>query len=646
MTLNMDDPVPLKKRRTEGVHDKKSSNGGVTKEKSRSASEIVAVSLKLDKLQKLKQRIATSCKEKNQNPKPDDEFVISSVGSSPSSSPRSNYLAALSKSVDPFELHARLASLAQQDESLKSSEEDASINVVKMHDGKTPINKSSGHETADAEVQKKKDVSTSGSISKEELYAVLQKLVNEKCKKIEEKYVEKIIPDLERKISALEVENKRLSEHSNQLQEKLSKVEYEQKKPSETARIDVAVQAGFPLPPSLTSVSHTIHVTSPQVGKSALLVSEADVSNKQPAMTVLQTFSPVISAPPPYLARSPTGKTNPSRYLSSGSYVLTTAAGEPRLYSDAPYKQVSRQNTGIQRTQTPTIQPTATVRPQPQNLQASPSTLVAHRGPPPLPLSSNRITFNSQGPMVHTQAQPHGRYIVNQVTGDLRGLPPHRVPQMREVNSRPVTIANTSHVGGSRPNLIHSGSLTAGHIPVNPPPLVRAQTHMYSRAPVNNAQRYALRQRPPYHPVPDTRPQTRHTTPFSHPSAPTSHPQASLNVRPNGQPPPKPTVSISGAANGIVLSWDMFVPQECAPIDSYQLYACQDHNQGNSSKITWKKLGIVKALPLPMACTLTQFVSGCTYYFSVRAIDVHGRSGEYSTPRAITLPRENEKEQT
>lgn len=214
------------------------------------------------------------------------------------------------------------------------------------------------------------------------------------------------------------------------------------------------------------------------------------------------------------------------------------------------------------------------------------------------------------------------------------------------MNSRPVTIANTSHVGGSRPNLIHSGSLTAGHIPVNPPPLVRAQTHMYSRAPVNNAQRYALRQRPPYHPVPDTRPQTRHTIPFSHPSAPTSHPQASLNVRPNGQPPPKPTVSISGAANGIVLSWDMLVPQECAPIDSYQLYACQDHNQGNSSKVTWKKLGIVKALPLPMACTLTQFVSGCTYYFSVRAIDVHGRSGDYSTPRAITLPRENEKEQT
>lgn len=41
-----------------------------------------------------------------------------------------------------------------------------------MHDGETPINKSSGHETADAEVQKKKDVSTSGSISKEELYAV------------------------------------------------------------------------------------------------------------------------------------------------------------------------------------------------------------------------------------------------------------------------------------------------------------------------------------------------------------------------------------------------------------------------------------------------------------------------------------------
>ena len=130
----------------------------------------------------------------------------------------------------------------------------------------------------------------------------------------------------------------------------------------------------------------------------------------------------------------------------------------------------------------------------------------------------------------------------------------------------------------------------------------------------------------------------------NHRIVPLSHP-APLPEMPNPQPhapswkklPPRPTLKISRLKSGIVLSWNMdVIPTEHAAVASYQIYAYQEGSAAPQSGL-WKKVGDVKALPLPMACTLTQFTKGNKYHFAVRAQDVHSRVGSYSDPQSIAL---------
>uniref|UniRef100_A0A8C4J622 Activating transcription factor 7 interacting protein n=1 Tax=Dromaius novaehollandiae TaxID=8790 RepID=A0A8C4J622_DRONO len=103
--------------------------------------------------------------------------------------------------------------------------------------------------------------------------------------------------------------------------------------------------------------------------------------------------------------------------------------------------------------------------------------------------------------------------------------------------------------------------------------------------------------------------------------------------------PQKPQLKLARvqSQNGIVLSWSvMEVDRSCASVDSYHLYAYHEDPSATMPS-QWKKIGEVKALPLPMACTLTQFVSGSKYYFAVRAKDIYGRFGPFCDPQSTDV---------
>lgn len=101
--------------------------------------------------------------------------------------------------------------------------------------------------------------------------------------------------------------------------------------------------------------------------------------------------------------------------------------------------------------------------------------------------------------------------------------------------------------------------------------------------------------------------------------------------------PPKPELKISKVQNGIVISWTMEAGgDKHSNIASYQIFAYQETSAPAHTDL-WKKIGDVKALPLPMACTLTQFMAGYKYFFAVRAVDVYSRVGPFSLPGYILL---------
>ncbi|XP_018593952.1 activating transcription factor 7-interacting protein 1-like isoform X1 [Scleropages formosus] len=216
----------------------------------------------------------------------------------------------------------------------------------------------------------------------------------------------------------------------------------------------------------------------------------------------------------------------------------------------------------------------------------------------------------------------------------------------RVVHSNPSVAASSSSLSSAEATA--ATQRTSG-----PPPLI-SSCSAQSQPAVRSPQSQPLSNGPQVtvHHRPQQESQLKRT-----PNAPTSSTQQSLI--PPLPPPPTPPARLPPEAahssppqqpqlklarvesqNGIVLSWSVAeLDHTCAAVDSYHLYAYhQDHSASASSPGSqWKKIGEVKALALPMACTLTQFVSGSKYYFAVHARDVYGRFGPFCEPQCTDV---------
>ncbi|KAM8778508.1 activating transcription factor 7-interacting protein 2 [Rhynchonycteris naso] len=101
-------------------------------------------------------------------------------------------------------------------------------------------------------------------------------------------------------------------------------------------------------------------------------------------------------------------------------------------------------------------------------------------------------------------------------------------------------------------------------------------------------------------------------------------------------PPQKPELKLKRVLRprGIALTWNITkINPKCAPVESYHLFLC--HENPSNNKLMWKKIGEIKALPLPMACTVSQVLPSNKYYFAVQSKDIFGRYGPFCDVKSI-----------
>lgn len=99
-------------------------------------------------------------------------------------------------------------------------------------------------------------------------------------------------------------------------------------------------------------------------------------------------------------------------------------------------------------------------------------------------------------------------------------------------------------------------------------------------------------------------------------------------------PPQKPELKVKRVLSptSIALTWNIpKVNPKCAPVESYHLFLCYE----NSDHLAWKKIAEIKALPLPMACTLSQILASTKYYFAVQSKDIFGRYGPFCNIKSV-----------
>lgn len=206
-------------------------------------------------------------------------------------------------------------------------------------------------------------------------------------------------------------------------------------------------------------------------------------------------------------------------------------------------------------------------------------------------------------------------------------------PMQRSVNTNTQILNNNARAVPPLTRMPHNTQVAVRSTAVNvrqPPP-----------AKANNSALMSNITTPPgtsitrVHITPANMPAAAPVRKYNHPAPLPNTPPQPYN--PNWKlPPPRPTIRISNLENGIVISWTMEDSMErFAECVTYQIYAYQE-TSGPPAVDSWRHVGDVKAMLLPMAVTLTQFQEGQRYYFAVRAVDEHKRLGPFSLPKTWT----------
>uniref|UniRef100_A0A8D0BLN5 Activating transcription factor 7-interacting protein 2 n=1 Tax=Salvator merianae TaxID=96440 RepID=A0A8D0BLN5_SALMN len=87
---------------------------------------------------------------------------------------------------------------------------------------------------------------------------------------------------------------------------------------------------------------------------------------------------------------------------------------------------------------------------------------------------------------------------------------------------------------------------------------------------------------------------------------------------------------------GIALQWNIKrLDPRCAPIESFHLFLCLENTTDGELSV-WSKIDEIRALPLPMACSLSRFPSFVKCYFTMQARDIYGRYGPFCDIQSIS----------
>ena len=99
---------------------------------------------------------------------------------------------------------------------------------------------------------------------------------------------------------------------------------------------------------------------------------------------------------------------------------------------------------------------------------------------------------------------------------------------------------------------------------------------------------------------------------------------------------PRPTLKLSKSDKGLEVLWEFEEDDyDEKLIKKYHLYSCNPSSKNGT--VSWKKVGIIDSIKLPIKVTLSDFKSGTTYFFSVRGEDHNNGFGCYSEVEQIHL---------